>query len=457
MDDHLNPRSRALLDRARAAREPTDDDEARVRARIAAALAAGAAGTAGGAASASGASGAASGSAGAAGGAGAAAGSAAGTAAATGGGGGWIAGVVAVLTVGGLAAGGVALNLGGSGAGSGDAEVEIGEGVRSGPGDEIAPAGDPAGGSRPLGGAAEGASTDPGGPPLPLDGLESDEAIDELDEDAEADLEADRRVGDRERRRSQRGRPSFGGGSARPKRADRPADLAAEVALLRDADAELQAGDALRALALVRIHARRFLDSQLWAERDATRILALCALDRVDEARRRRATEWRAHRTPRCGPPSVRAARTGDDRRPRPRRGRHGRPHVARPAGRLPLAGRGSAAARGFAPERDRPRGDGAHRRYRDAVAAPSRDAGGSVARVPGAGGGRLRRLGRRHGADGDDGGPGQRAVVIRRGAPRAGRGGRRDAVGLALAREAVVRGARRPASPTQRSRGPFK
>jgi hypothetical protein len=156
-----------------------------------------------------------------------------------------------------------------------------------GPRDETAPASDPAGGSRPLGGAAEGAPADPGGPPRPLDGLASDEAVDELDEDAEADLEADRRVGDRERRRSQRGRPSFGGGSARPKRADRPADLAAEVALLRDADAELQAGDALRALALVRIHARRFPDSQLWAERDATRILALCALDRVDETRRR--------------------------------------------------------------------------------------------------------------------------------------------------------------------------
>jgi hypothetical protein len=61
--------------------------------------------------------------------------------------------------------------------------------------------------------------------------------------------------------------------------------LAEEVALLRQARAALDEGDAPGALHLLDAHASRFPRGTLYEERLATRVTALCWLGRVDGAR----------------------------------------------------------------------------------------------------------------------------------------------------------------------------
>jgi RNA polymerase sigma-70 factor (ECF subfamily) len=61
--------------------------------------------------------------------------------------------------------------------------------------------------------------------------------------------------------------------------------VAAEAELLRDADRALKAGDPARALNLLVEHTTRFPNGILIEERDAERIVVLCALGRSDEAR----------------------------------------------------------------------------------------------------------------------------------------------------------------------------
>ncbi len=63
--------------------------------------------------------------------------------------------------------------------------------------------------------------------------------------------------------------------------------LSAEVALLDRARRALKAGAPQDALVAVRAHARSFPDGVLAPERETIRITALCALGRLDEARRR--------------------------------------------------------------------------------------------------------------------------------------------------------------------------
>jgi hypothetical protein len=63
----------------------------------------------------------------------------------------------------------------------------------------------------------------------------------------------------------------------------------AETALLRDADAAVKSGHPARALALVEEHASRFPTGVLVEEREAERIVILCALARTEEARALRA------------------------------------------------------------------------------------------------------------------------------------------------------------------------
>ena len=87
------------------------------------------------------------------------------------------------------------------------------------------------------------------------------------------------------------------GGDERPARGNasraRDADVAPkpastieqELALLRQAQDRLQAGDAAEALALLDDHERKFADGNLGAERQAARIFALCSAGRNTEAR----------------------------------------------------------------------------------------------------------------------------------------------------------------------------
>lgn len=89
---------------------------------------------------------------------------------------------------------------------------------------------------------------------------------------------------------------------AKPKRAiDRPANeadkadddvddkprvsLAAELRMLKEARGALRTGDSVRALERVRTHRQQFPTSPLAEERDATEVMALCALGRLDDAR----------------------------------------------------------------------------------------------------------------------------------------------------------------------------
>jgi hypothetical protein len=61
--------------------------------------------------------------------------------------------------------------------------------------------------------------------------------------------------------------------------------LAEEVSMLRSARAALDRGDATQALRLLGTHETRFQRAILYEERLATRVLALCALGRIDAAR----------------------------------------------------------------------------------------------------------------------------------------------------------------------------
>jgi hypothetical protein len=67
------------------------------------------------------------------------------------------------------------------------------------------------------------------------------------------------------------------------------------VALLRQANAELAAGHPERALVLLDDHAHRFPRGGLVEEREAARVLALCAAGRHAEGRRAQARFLHAH------------------------------------------------------------------------------------------------------------------------------------------------------------------
>jgi hypothetical protein len=65
-----------------------------------------------------------------------------------------------------------------------------------------------------------------------------------------------------------------------------PPSIKDETALLLNAQAAIREGDATRALSLLDDHAKRFPEGALAEERDASRVLALCAANRKDEARK---------------------------------------------------------------------------------------------------------------------------------------------------------------------------
>jgi hypothetical protein len=71
-------------------------------------------------------------------------------------------------------------------------------------------------------------------------------------------------------------------------------NLAEETQLLADAQRALSAGTPERALALIEAHKARFPQGDLSQEREAVRVVALCALGRVREAGRARAQFLRA-------------------------------------------------------------------------------------------------------------------------------------------------------------------
>jgi len=67
-------------------------------------------------------------------------------------------------------------------------------------------------------------------------------------------------------------------------------DLAAEAALLHQAHSAYRRGQAAETLALLREHAAKYPSTQLSVERGTLKVLALCSLNRIDEARRIAAT-----------------------------------------------------------------------------------------------------------------------------------------------------------------------
>ena len=73
------------------------------------------------------------------------------------------------------------------------------------------------------------------------------------------------------------------------------ASLAAEAQLLLEANHALETGDAATALRLLDDHARRFPASELEPERSADRVLAMCSLGRVADARHDAALFLAAH------------------------------------------------------------------------------------------------------------------------------------------------------------------
>ena len=74
-----------------------------------------------------------------------------------------------------------------------------------------------------------------------------------------------------------------------------PATVAAEAKLLREADGALRAGDPTRALALLNEHAASFPQGVLVEERNAERIVALCALGQKAQAREAASAFLRDH------------------------------------------------------------------------------------------------------------------------------------------------------------------
>lgn len=71
-----------------------------------------------------------------------------------------------------------------------------------------------------------------------------------------------------------------------PKAASPPGSLREELALLGKARAALRARDAKTVLALVRRHGRVYPHSEFAEERSATEVMALCLLERTEQARR---------------------------------------------------------------------------------------------------------------------------------------------------------------------------
>ena len=67
-------------------------------------------------------------------------------------------------------------------------------------------------------------------------------------------------------------------------------DLAAEATLLHQAHSAYRRGQPAETLALLREHAAKYPHTQLSVERGTLKVLALCALSRIDEARRIAAT-----------------------------------------------------------------------------------------------------------------------------------------------------------------------
>jgi hypothetical protein len=87
-----------------------------------------------------------------------------------------------------------------------------------------------------------------------------------------------------------------------PPAAEAVDSLAEEVRLLRDARAALDRADPSRALGFLDVHASRFPRGTLYEERLATRVLAFCALGRIDDARlAARELERAAPRSPHLG------------------------------------------------------------------------------------------------------------------------------------------------------------
>jgi hypothetical protein len=68
-----------------------------------------------------------------------------------------------------------------------------------------------------------------------------------------------------------------------------------DLALIEAAEAALRAGEPVRALALLRQHEQRFADAPTAEEREALRVLSLCALGRASEGRGARWAFLRAH------------------------------------------------------------------------------------------------------------------------------------------------------------------
>jgi hypothetical protein len=64
-----------------------------------------------------------------------------------------------------------------------------------------------------------------------------------------------------------------------------PSTVGAEADLLRQADGAVKAGNPSRALALVHEHATKFPNGIMSEEREAVRIVVLCALGRIEDAR----------------------------------------------------------------------------------------------------------------------------------------------------------------------------
>jgi outer membrane protein assembly factor BamD (BamD/ComL family) len=75
------------------------------------------------------------------------------------------------------------------------------------------------------------------------------------------------------------------GGSPTAKPSADAASIAAEVALMQRAQSALAAGDSARSLEALDALSARHPDGVLREEREAARVLALCASGRVDEAR----------------------------------------------------------------------------------------------------------------------------------------------------------------------------
>jgi hypothetical protein len=76
----------------------------------------------------------------------------------------------------------------------------------------------------------------------------------------------------------------------RRRAAPRNDDLAAEAALLQRAHAAYRSGQPGETLRLLQQHGAKYPRSQLGVERSTLKVLALCALNRTDEARRTAAT-----------------------------------------------------------------------------------------------------------------------------------------------------------------------